>query len=355
MASKAFSYHFKMFKVYHDAAKSRHDSEFKALWRDQRKASDSVTSMSRLAVITNSDSTRNLRGDAWVDALLAGEADVNHLKVNAAGVAAAVAACAREGTETIVVNGGDGTAGLVFAALLNGSPTAKLPALALLPAGKTNMTGAGWSLRGAPEAALAAVLKARREWVLAQHVITRPVLTLRQSADAPPLYGAFFGAAEVVDGIRFCRKHIYPLKMPNALSHTAAIGVLLGRALFAGGGQMTVKDETREIENGNFFAVIVTALDEMLLGIRPQPSEAAQAPLNYISLRPGAATMLAGIGALAHKRISAGSGRTVQRLKSVTLAFTGSYTLDGELYEATAAQPLMLNGDRTLDFIRLPA
>ncbi len=303
-----------------------------------------------LAVITNTGSTRNLRGDSWVDPLLAGESGVSHHKVGAGEIAAAVTTCAREGAETIVVNGGDGTVGLVFGALLNGSDYTQLPSLALLPAGKTNMTGADWSLRGAPETALAAVLKARCAGTLAGHVITRPVLTLRQSATTPPLYGAFFGAAEVVDGIRFCRKHIYPLKMPNAFSHTAAIGVLLGRALFAGGGAMKVED----VESGNFFAVIVTALDEMLLGIRPAPAGETLAPLHYISLRPGAATMLAGLSALTGKRIAAGAGRTVRKLNRVSLAFTGVYTLDGELYEANAAQPLVLEGNRTLDFVRLP-
>lgn len=301
-------------------------------------------------MITNTGSTRNLRGDGWVDPLLAGETRVSHHKVSAGEIAATVATCAREGAETIVVNGGDGTVGLVFGALLNGSDYPQLPSLALLPAGKTNMTGADWSLRGSPEAALKAVLTARREGALTKHVITRPVLTLRQNATTPPLYGAFFGAAEVVDGIRFCRKHIYPLKMPNAFSHTAAIGVLLGRALFAGGGAMKVED----VESGNFFAVIVTALDEMLLGIRPAPAGETQAPLHYISLRPGAATMLAGVSALTGKRIAAGSGRTVRKLNRISLSFTGAYTLDGELYEANAAQPLVLEGNRTLDFIRLP-
>ncbi len=355
MASKAFSYHFNMFTVYHGTARSRHNSQFKALWRGDLEASDPVTTLPPLAVITNRGSTRNLRGDAWVDPLLAGEAGVTHHKVDAGDIAAAVAACARDGAETIVVNGGDGTVGLVFAALLNSSASARLPALALLPAGKTNMTGADWSLRGSPEAALTAVLRARREGTLAQHVITRPVLTLRQSAEAPPLYGAFFGAAEVVDGIRFCRKHIYPLKMPNAFSHAAAIGVLLTRALFGGGGQMAVENEAQAIESGTFFAVIVTALDEMLLGIRAEHGAMTSAPLSYISLRPGLGAMRAGLGALLRKRIAAGAGRTVERFARVSLAFTGAYTLDGELYEADAAQPLVLEGNRTLDFIRLPA
>ena len=58
---------------------------------------------------------------------------------------------------------------------------------------------------------------------------------------------------------------------------------------------------------------------------------------------------------LMHRRITSGPGRTVRRMDRLTLRFTGTYTLDGELYEADAAQPLELDGSRRLNFIRIPA
>lgn len=315
--------------------------------------------MTTLAVITNQGSTRNLRRDNWIDPMLAAEANVVHFKVTRAEqVAEAVAQSAAAGADTIVVNGGDGTADLVFAALLNGSAYLTLPSLALLPAGKTNMTTAGWSSTGTPEMALARILQSRHEGALAQYVVNRAVLCLRQDATTPPLYGAFFGAAEIIDGIHFCRRHIYPLKLPNSLSHMAAMSVLLWRGLLARSdrGAVHISDGGTVIEEGDFFVVAVTALDELLLGLQPATaSDEGAEPLHYISLRAGLRPISGMLPALMNRRITSGPGRTVRRMDRLTLRFTGAYTLDGELYEADAAQPLELDGSRRLNFIRIPA
>ena len=314
--------------------------------------------MNTLAVITNLGSTRNLRGDNWIDPLLEGEADLVHFKIERAeDVADTVRRAAEAGAGTIIVNGGDGTADLVFAALLNGGAYSTLPALALLPAGKTNMTAADWSLTGTPEAALKAVLRSRREGTLARHVITRPVLRLRQSPDTPPLYGAFFGAAELVESIHFCRKHIYPLKMPNVVSHFAALMVLLWRGLRvnAGRGNVTVLDGVRVVESGNFLVIGISALDEHLLGIRPMPQKSAtNAPLYYFSLRKGVWTIFGALIDFTQSRLTRGAGRTVLHVSQLTLRFTGAYTLDGELYEARVDQPLVIDGSQQLNFLRIP-
>lgn len=316
--------------------------------------------MTTLAIITNCGSTRNLRGDNWIDPLLRAETGLVHFRIDRADqISDTVQRCADAGATAIVVNGGDGTAGLVFAALLNGNAYPKLPALALLPAGKTNMTTAGWSLKGTPEAALAAVLKSRRDGTLARHIVSRPVLAVHRGAGTPPLYGAFFGGAAFVDGIRFCRKNIYPLNLPNAVSHTAALGVLLWRGMLAKGncGAASVQENERVLESGNFFVIAVTALDEVLLGIRPEPemSDAARGDttLHYVSLRIGAGPILGMLPGMVRGQIKPGIGRTVRRLNRLTLNFAGAYTLDGELYEARDGEPLMLDGGRHLNFIRI--
>ena len=118
-----------------------------------------MTPHAPLAVITNRLSTRNRRAEKWIDPLLAGEREVLHLAIeDVAQVNETVRRCASAGVRTIVVNGGDGTAGLVFGALLNNSPYQDPPDVALLPGGKTNMTAAAWSLSGDAVDALQAVL-----------------------------------------------------------------------------------------------------------------------------------------------------------------------------------------------------
>lgn len=311
-----------------------------------------------LAIITNSKSTQNIGRSDWIDPLLTDDQDIAHFKLkDIAEIPDILRRCAAMGADTIVVNGGDGTADLVFAGLLNHNIYEQLPALALLPAGKTNMTAAGWSLSGTPEKALRSILTYRRNAPLSELATERPVLGIHRGKSYPPLYGAFFGAAEVVEGILFCRQHIYPLKMPNALSHAAAIGILFWRSLFTPrhSGHINVSGDSGLREEGRFFAVAVTALDQLLLGIKPKPETSEPpGPLTYLSLRAGASTTLRTLGGLLNGSIGPGSGRTVCNTKQLALNFKGAYTLDGEIYETNDDETLTLDGSKQLRFVQLP-
>lgn len=269
--------------------------------------------------------------------------------------------CAKTGVETVAVDGGDGTVGLVFSSLLNDGPYAAPPALALLPSGKTNMTAESWSLRGDRRAALSTLLQRHVDGKAKGSVHTQPVLTVVDGQSAPR-HGAFFGGADVVDGILYCRKHIYPLGWPNTISHSATVALLLWRAMTSGfkgtdvGGSVQVNGQTEDPtenwdEEGHFYVVMATTMRSMLLGLQPKPTGGTGA-VHYMSLRPGAAAILSAVPSLAMKRITAAKTRTVRRTSSVSFAFDGSYTLDGELYETQADNPVTVDGTQSLRFVR---
>jgi diacylglycerol kinase family enzyme len=307
-----------------------------------------------VAILSNHLSTRNQGNDGWMDDIVADHAGVRRFIIDQIDdIGRILAECAAAGTQTLVVDGGDGTAGLVFSGLLNDGPYKTLPALALLPSGKTNMTAAAWSLSGDRREALAALLRNSAEGTLTAKVHSQPVLTLREGV-APPRHGAFFGAADMVDGILYCRKNIYPLGWPNSLSHGAAVGILLWRALIAGqeGGSIEVQGEDPAWgEDGRFYVVMATTMDKLLLGMRPEPSTGA-GPVHYLSLRTGAQSVLSTLPNLVRQRFSASAKRTVRRTTSVSFAFSGSYTLDGELYDAKHGTPVIVDGTQRLSFIR---
>lgn len=265
----------------------------------------------------------------------------------------ALADCAESGIEVIAVDGGDGTVGLVFSGLLNNGPYQELPALALLPSGKTNMTAAAWSLSGDRREALAALLRKHADGTLDRAIHTQPILTLHEEGSSPR-HGAFFGAADVVDGILYCRKNIYPLGWPNALSHSAAVVILLWRALTSGreGGTIQVTGDHKSWrEDGRFYVVMATTMDKLLLGMRPAPN-VGDGPLNYISLRTGALGILSTVLGLLKRKFTHSARRTVRRSTSVSFTFNGSYTLDGELHDTSEDKPITLDGDQSLRFIR---
>ncbi|MEQ9443998.1 MAG: diacylglycerol kinase family protein [Rhodospirillaceae bacterium] len=308
----------------------------------------------RLAIISNHLSTQNKADGAWLLDIIAGHAWVRHYVIDQiADIPVILRDCATAGIETLAIDGGDGTAGLVFSGLLNDGPYTTLPALALLPSGKTNMTAAAWSLTGDRREALAALLVHCGEGTLPRTQHTQAILTLYHGS-APPKHGAFFGGADVVDGILYCRRKIYPLGWPNTLSHSAAVCLLLWRALKSGPQGGTVRVTTEDggwSEDGRFFVVMATTMDKMLLGMRAHPSGGA-GPMNYISLRPGAIPVLSTFAGLLRRRFKATKHRTVRRTESVSFSFDGTYTLDGEIYETNTDTPIRLDSSQTLTFVR---
>lgn len=318
-------------------------------------ATPNTAPLQRLAVISNGASTHNMREQGWIEPYLVGPG-IHHFHGHGPdGIAAAVAKAGAIGAEVIVVNGGDGTADLVFSALLNNGPFPTPPALALLPAGKTNMTAAAWSFRGDKRHALGQILGAWKTGAIGQHIHHRPILTVERHDGAASLRGAFFGAADVVNGILFCRKNIYPLKLPNVISHSLAVGLLLWRGIFTGSKADALHieiDDATPHETQSLFFMSVTTLDKLILGLMPQPGSGG-GPLHQISLRRGAWPLLGAIPSFITKNVTNGYGRVVQRAEKITLSFDGAYTLDGELYSSTREKPLTITAEQTLPIIQM--
>ncbi|MFO7495301.1 MAG: diacylglycerol kinase family protein, partial [Desulfobacterales bacterium] len=88
----------------------------------------------RLGVISNPQSGRNRRQMAAIRGFLAGQGQIAQREVlDAADVAAALAAFAREGIDLVALNSGDGTVQAALTTLFNERPYGEaLPLLALL-------------------------------------------------------------------------------------------------------------------------------------------------------------------------------------------------------------------------------
>ncbi|MBL8643633.1 MAG: hypothetical protein JNK21_06855 [Rhodospirillaceae bacterium] len=327
-----------------------------------RPAAESGAGLPVLAVISNGGSTENKKHVGWAEGILAGEPDVHVFHAHGpAEIAAAIQKAAGLKAEIIAVNGGDGTVDMVFAALLNDKPFAAPPMLALLPAGKTNMTAAAWCGAKNKFTGLQHLLHARRKQTL--RATPRHILTVDRNDGAAPLRGAFLGAADVVDGILFCRKHIYPLNLPNALSHAMAVCVLVWRSLFTRADATVIEarwtdstghegGEAPSGETGRFFFLGAMTLGRLILGLEPVAA-AGSGGVHYLSLTSGVRAVLAAIPRLVTKRVPQGYKRTVRRAEKLTLAFDGAYTLDGELYDAKKEQPLTITAHDMLSFIDL--
>ena len=307
---------------------------------------------SPITILSNPQSTGNRRDGAWASRVMASEPGI--ARIEAATPEAVTAAVRRSlASEILVIDGGDGTADLVFGALIEAGPGPK-PKLFIAPSGKTNMTAAAWCGGRSAEASLRRVLDLRRTGGLIAATHDRTILRIDRGSGQSTLFGAFLGAADVVDGILMCRRSIYPLGLPNAISHAAAIAIMSWRALLGGSNnQLHAAWPDGGGESGAYLFAGVTTLDRLIVGLAPEP-DGGDGALIYMSLASGPRALATALPSALAQRIDAGVGRTVRRVARATLKFTGAYTVDGELYETDAATPIDVSAAGPLPVIKLP-
>jgi len=295
----------------------------------------------RVGLISNPLSGGNRRGLSEIRELLARQPEVCHLEASApSAVGEAVDEFARREVEILAVNGGDGTVHAVLTEFFRRPWGGRLPIFALLRAGTASMIARDVGLGGARGAALNRFLQFTSGGGGRAAVVRRPILKLEGSLDQKPLYGMFFGAAGICQGIRFCLDRVHPKGVRGQLAAGVTLSRLLIAAVFGGGRllfpvSIAVALDGAAPEEREFLLLLVTTLERLFLGIRPYWGTEI-GPLYYTALgaRPRhllrtAPNLLRGrkgrLGKPEH-------GYYSHKVREVRLTFSGHFTLDGELY-----------------------
>lgn len=323
--------------------------------------------MTLVGVLTNPGSTRNMQqGLEKTRHVIEQFKGVFHYEIETiADIPAALQRFAEFGAEVIAINGGDGTIREVFSALLNNSPFEKVPLIALLPAGKTNMMAEDFGAFGnKPDKYLRHLLERCRDGDVGAGAIERHVLKISGIPDQPPLYGMFLGTAGIINAIHFCRRRIYPMGLPNALSHLLVVGSIMAGTLIGGlfgrspfrTDPIHVYVDDKGMVMGRYFVVTITTLERFILGLRPFGGE-GRGPIKFLSVEDSPMTILKALimtltGSI---RKRAAVGVTARNVSAVKLRMTCPLTVDGELYEIPANQELEVSGNDRLRFVNFAA
>lgn len=306
----------------------------------------------RLGVISNPHSGHNRRGLEAVSALLAGAHGVHHVVTrDPEQLAATLAQFARDGVDTLAVNGGDGSLARVVGLLVERSPFTSMPLVCALPGGTSNVTAADTGMRGGLPDALARLLAWRRGEAGEVRRIVRPVIGVR-GADGRALgHGFIFDAGAVVDGIEYWNRRVKAHGPRGDAGPGLALartlwGMLRGHEGFAEPLRARITEASGAPLDGEFRLIVASALERLFLGIHPFCDEGTgrllftaverRAPHFLRSLPP----LLA--GRRTH-RMTPANGYHSHRIDALGLDFDGVFTLDGELYRSTdAPRPLHL-------------
>ncbi|PCI63152.1 MAG: hypothetical protein COB37_05440 [Kordiimonadales bacterium] len=315
-----------------------------------------------VAIISNPLSSTNAGGMEAVRALVEASANVVHFELNGIDtVDEALSLFGKANPAMLIINGGDGTIGAVLASILYKSHFTKIPPIAFLPGGKTNMTAADFGSKGKPTKVLQKLLKIARENRIEESLQSRNLIEMDLGDGELPRVGTFFGAAGIVKGIFWCRENAYSKGLPNSLAHLAAAFKLTTAAFGVGKSKELLISDPMAINlpghgrmSGQYSAVITTTLNKLLLGLKPYGTSGVGG-LRFAAIEVGGKNFFRAIkglifGAFGEKSIE---GTHVRKGDEVRIEGTDPVTLDGEIYHPLPGKPILLRGDKALAFVAL--
>ena len=255
--------------------------------------------------------------------------------------------------DLVVINGGDGTAQRVLTAFLKQDMDI-LPGFALLPGGTTNMTANCYNHSRSYKKALGSL---RRSITTndSRELVARYLVEVSSSNGT--IYGAFFGAGLIVQGIQFCHDYVYKTGMRSEIGAgialvRAAWGIARKQAPFSNPSVIRV-DEYPELP---MLIFMVSSLDKLFLGMRPFWGKENGA-LHLTGIMQGAVRFLRRLprimkGGDKAATLSSAQGYESRNTDRVNLDFDGPFTIDGELFE-TSGLPVTLSSSRVIGVLGL--
>jgi hypothetical protein len=321
----------------------------------------------RIALLSNPKSTGNIAQLPMIREYCDSHPDVFHYEVEQASqIGDAMRIIARVRPSVLVINGGDGTVQATLTELYNGGHfEGDPPPVAVLPSGKTNLIAIDLGARGDPIQTLEQLIALARADELDKYTVPRELLALRRpGAEDRPVIGMFLGGAGLADTMLYCRHKIYPLGLPNSISHGLTAIAYIARLLLQLKASFLppparpthVDMPMRERISGRFAFLAVTTLDKLLLS--STFGGEGRGRLKVVAVEEKAGTVLralaAGLtGGYKGKKMR---GIHFEEVDEVTIQGESSQLiLDGETFSAEPGSPIHLRPAQPLSFVRLAA
>ncbi|MGE0155072.1 MAG: diacylglycerol kinase family protein [Reyranellaceae bacterium] len=315
----------------------------------------------RIGVLINRMSGRNRTGTQALDAFLASRPDIPVQRPDRPeATAAALAALAAQGVNVLAICGGDGTVQQALNLLLSpATPFARLPPIAILPGGTTNMIAHDINEARRPLPVLRTILRHAAAGSLASRVAARPVMRL-SGGDAPtPAYGFFFGAAGIYDATMQNRATIDRMGVRDSLGPALRLLIVLFRIAIGRDPfppvPMGLALDGKPYGEKPVIALLASTLDRLVLGVVPFWGADA-GPIRLTTVFAHAHSVLRAVflalRSRPHKLLRPENGYDSFNSERIELAFDGPCVLDGEMFHASRARPIMLEAAGTVSFLR---
>jgi len=291
--------------------------------------------------------------------------DLFHYEVERADqIGEALKTIARIRPKVLVINGGDGTVQTALTEIYNGGHFGdERPPVAVLPSGKTNLIALDLGVQGDPIAALEKLLEIAKS-DLSPHLVERELIALSRGVGEQPQIGMFLGGAGLADTMLYCRNKIYPLGLPNGISHVlTALAMLLQLLLKLKASFLPPRPRPLHVSvrrdsrlSGRFTLLVVTTLEKMLLATDLHTENRGRLKLLAVEERP--VSLLRAFVASLRGKLAGTKLEGVHFQEADEISIEGedsSVILDGEMFHAGIGRPIVLQTTQPLSFIRLAA
>jgi len=297
----------------------------------------------RVGVLTNPRSGGNKKAGNGIREVLSCRPDVMHREAYTPdGVKGALSDFAQNGIELIVINGGDGTVQASLTSIGNENPFDTLPVLALLCSGTTSMLPRDIGIAGSPTSALQRILGWSQNTDARFGIKVRPVLRVLSESQDSPLFGMFFGAGAICQGIKIFHSKDNPKGRRGQLMPSITMLRLLLSILFKKYDKVTLVSsqatiDGQPIQQRKDIVFFISTLERLFLGMRPYWG-VEDAPLHFTAVGAEPKYVLRVISSLFRSQKSRHAiplnGYYSHNVNEVHLHMQGEFTLDGELYDA---------------------
>jgi hypothetical protein len=305
-------------------------------------------------------------------AFLRSHPDVLHVETDCAGVMPdALAELARQEVDLLVVNGGDGTLQYVLTEILgNRAFGDRVPLLAPLRAGRTNMSAMDLAAERDPLRGLAELIACAEDGRIAERVEPRRVLRVSygygtHGSQRAAQYGMFFGAGLIKRAIELNHRlfdqegqRTIVEGVPGATLVTAG---LLGRLVTGDRTGILEPDKVQIlldgqlVEQGEFNLIIASTLSRLFARMRPFWGQ-GPGGVRFTSLAaPCERFGAAAIGILRGKPaswVTPEAGYTSRNVERAELRMNCGFTVDGELWQPDSDRSIALTAERVVHFVR---
>jgi len=288
--------------------------------------------------------------------------DVVHVETDSARVLPeALGELLQDDIDLLVLNGGDGTLQFALSELLSDPNRRRIPWVAPLRGGRTNMTALDLGAHRNPLRGLENVLRAHAAGRLQERAVVRPVLRISSRRRGFLQYGMFFGAGMIPRAIGLVHQLFPPGRSQGVLGASLVTAALVGKILARPSDGVLTPDKALFALDGEvglgseYYLLIASSLQRLFSRMNPYWGR-GPGGVRFTAISADARRMATTLPRIAFGRspsfATPDHGYTSANAERVDLRIDSGFTIDGEIFEPLSDESIRLEADRRVTFVR---